>query len=434
MNIERLKDLEELNRFLQTDPPPTKKSSALSKRSKIHAEFGLTDLALQDCVQAIDGNPPGTVGQALEQAQTILGGQLRPTPGSSPAAEPAEVPEYALYARLGEALRVYVRDVLFSETLADSSIMLEKILASIQAFDQAEEKLPPPEELSEDDQRRKWIKAHRGAAYSLQYWMLVTNNDPDADRVFRAAEEDFVQSSEFGGKRYVWSIRFHALLVTLRAAKGDFERARGLLNSVIDDAPLAQSSLHRSLSMLFSYETAAENLNQIVRRSASFEGVAAGGAAVEEDAEDHIAAYFTAANWWFLASTETDPAVKAGHLAAFQAAISSARIRARNSISQSLAGLVGLVLLDAFRSQAQTTTDFAVQELSDAQLKELQSLLGFLDSFPPDFETRLIFARDPVWTEVKLTMPAMFRQLQSAQLNFDKLEQKNRVVLKQRSV
>src|SRR5262249_10503657 len=154
-------------------------------------------------------------------------------------------------------------------------------------------------------------------------------------------------------------------------------------------------------AMLFSYQAASPDSKPELRKQAARDGINAGAAATSVDPDDVVAAYFTAANWWLLAMLEQDAAKRDTHQKAQRAAIETARTRSLNAVSQALATLAGLRLME-------TLTPMSLESLpqtppiKDPQItKSVNDVLQSLQLvFPPDLETRLIFRRDPVWSTV----------------------------------
>ncbi|HET6339757.1 MAG TPA: hypothetical protein VFG30_41385 [Polyangiales bacterium] len=426
MSNDTLLELEELDRRPSestTDGPaigaePNKLRANLSQRARVQADLGLARNALEDSIRAYLDE----VGEFDTLLSRILE-DFKSTSANLKPAQPADA-TFALSARLGESLRVYIRDVVLSRPPQDEPNMVDAIECSVYLFTQAETELLRAREgdVPDDDTQLAWIRAHRGAARALHYWMLLTNGSSDAGSRFEKAKQDFARTQQQNGAPYVWSTRFLAYLYSLRAEPGDFEQARQLLERVMQFDSSLQSSINRSLAMLFSYEAAATGLDATVRRDAARAGVNAGATATREDAEDYVAAYFTAANWWLLAMCEPDQQKREIHQKGHRAAIESARARSMNAISQALVTLAGLQLMESLTPAACETS---AQTPPIQEDKATQDVIQLLDSlqlvFPLDLETRLIFRRDPVWSTIKRFMPEIY----AARLGpaYDKLTQ-----------
>jgi hypothetical protein len=266
-----------------------------------------------------------------------------------------------LVALVAEAHRVYARDILLAGGLETRQGVVSHVQDhAITGFTRALQGTG----LSEA--RRAWLHAHRGAAHTLVYTMK-----PDDERFERAAQ-DFVEARKLPG--YVWALQFEAFLYAVRGGPGDYETARRLLRKIEGVDDLTQSSLHRSLSMLFRYDQTPE---------AARESVANGLEAVRRDPEDYTAAYFAAASL----RTLRDRNEVSQEL--FEAALESARVRTMNAISQATAVLAAIGLLQNRPEVARTFLQRAVH----SHYEELDVRL--------DLETMAMMSRDPTWEPLR---------------------------------
>jgi hypothetical protein len=266
-----------------------------------------------------------------------------------------------LVALLAEAHRVYARDILLGgglETRQGVAAHVETY--AIPGFTRA------LEGKRQSDARRAWLHAHRAAAHTLVYTMVP------GDDGFMMAARDFAEARALPG--YVWAVQFEASLLAARGGPHDFERARALLGTIEGADDLTQSSVHRSLAMLFRYEQTPEAARQSVDN---------GLEAVRRDPEDYTAAYFAAASL----RTLRDRREVSHEL--FEAALESARVRAMKAVSQASAVLAAIGLLQDRPEVARTFLDRAV----DPEYGELDLRL--------DLETLATMSRDPTWNPLR---------------------------------
>lgn len=431
MSNDSLSILEELDRpkpwIDEPKPGPLTRQArtALSKRGRVHAELGLPSRALEDSLRAYLDVEEGALSSLLRGVLDRFKrnpAALVPTSIDRENASTTDVPSRALSARLGEALRVYIRDVLLSHPPGGELNVVDAVECSVYLFDQAEaDLLATRGNVGNDDTELSWIRAHRGAARAINYWTYLVNDSDEArtEATFAAADRDFECSKLQNGAPYVWSVRFHAYLYSVRAQLTDFAKACDLLESALQVDPNTQSLIERSRAMLFSYQASATTSSLEDRTKAARAGIHAGAAATAVDPDDAIAAYFTAANWWSLAMLEPDASKRETHQRAHRAAIETARTRSMNAISQVLATLAGLQLMEILTPGPESSAQ--MRPIEDARItKNVNDVLQTLQrDFPPDLETQLIFRRDPVWSTVK-AMQAVNRELN---LEHEKLTQ-----------
>ena len=215
--------------------------------------------------------------------------------------------------------------------------------------------------------QQAWLHAHRGAAHTLMFSMK-----PDAAS-FSQAKDDFTRARQLLNP-YAWSLQFEAFLHAVRGEVGDFEVARSLLRQIKTDDSMTQSSLNRSLAMLYSYDQETDAAKESVRK---------GLEAVRLDPEDCTAAYFSAASLHFLNKRR----VVSEEL--FTSALESARVRAMNAISQASALLAGIGILQG--------DDSIAREFLDRLVKPATSELDIR----PDLETLAMISRDPTWAPLR---------------------------------
>jgi hypothetical protein len=276
-----------------------------------------------------------------------------------------------LVALLAEAHRVYARDILLGgaqKTRQEvAAFVKDRVVAG---FTRA---LTEGKGLS--DARRAWLCAHRAAAHTLIYSLR-----PDT-QAFGLAKEDFVEARRLR-PQYPWSLQFEAFLHAVRGQHGDFEAARALINGIEGADDLTQSSLNRSLSMLFRYDLTTEAARQSVDN---------GLEAVRRDPEDYTAGYFAAASLKYL----HDKGEVSREL--LEAALESARVRTMNAISQATAVLAAIGIL---QDQPHVPRAFLARAVKP-DYDELDCRL--------DLETLAMMSRDPTWDPLR-SEPA-FKQL-----------------------
>lgn len=251
-------------------------------------------------------------------------------------------------ARFAEVLRVDARDRLLSTATAPQ--FRAAIEQSIQLFQTALHKYAQvhPQQAN----HKAWLLAHLGAAYTMKYWIAISQSPNDAadgrlDAAdFDAAKTAFEHALQTSAD-YVWADRFLAFLYALRGkpadqagGKSDFDNAVARLNKIVDSSPEQQSSLYRSLSMLLSYVAV-----QSKSPEAAKESVQAALEAMALDSEEFHAPHSLAASLWYL--SKYGPEAERAHFEEqLQDAIESARIRTKNIISQASAVLASLALIE----------------------------------------------------------------------------------------
>jgi hypothetical protein len=381
--------------------------------------LGLVEGGLRDLLQAFDqirdsqtvedalgtllGVPALTFTKSLESKSALI--QIQ-----DPSRLSDDVRELA---RLGEGLRVYARDVQLSRPIDDQ--LEATVLGSIACFDKAlqiaeREKGAPGE--------RAWLYAHRGAAKMMVYWLLLTSShdEPGNDALFDQCASDFEVARELmKPEPYPWSLQFSAFLYALRGAEAprvkgqpvavdDFDRAIEFLEEVPKGA--RPSSFQRSLAMLASYNavgTSRKKKDPDARHQAARMSIQQGLAAVEKDQDESLAAYSAAVSYWALyemSKSANNPPETERLRRNTDAAVDAARIRARNTISQALAAIVGLSFVRARLAWDDDQRDGTGNAKLSEVARESADLQSLFDRVRPDMETRAMFIRDPAWQAI----------------------------------
>lgn len=354
-----------------------------------YATAGLRDMLLACGATGVDENMHEgkafrvALGKALETEQVVRSN------------------DPAVLAGMGEALRVYARDVQLSRAMDD--LLQPTIVASARCFEKAIGLLREPfasETVSQRRQRNRqlaWLYAHRAAARMMTYWLDLVSR-PDAggdDALFDECRDEFDQAIELMvPEQYTWAVQFKAFLYALRGQSGDFETAQDQLGCLGDQVD--EPTIQRSIAMLNSY-TAADPTNPDDKRlSAARAGQVAAMRAQRADQDEFLGPYSGAACRWVAydiqratKSEEEQAAMRAGVLTA----IETADIRARNAISQALVALLGLTALKAkLAADANDEPGFA------AAMGKVDWLAHFIEASEfRDIESRAMVLRDPVW-------------------------------------
>jgi hypothetical protein len=388
--------------------------SCYAKRGSLESDGGLAEAGLADLLRAYAQQRDLNLHADAQDFATLLVA-YPPTPPT------LESTPFWLWSRLGEGFRRYALDVLLARTDRPEDVY-EAIHRSIDCFKRAEIAF---EKGALGGMERKpsthaWILAHRAAARTTLFWMSISASQP-RDDLFEVADREFRHASELA-PGYRWARRFRAFLFALRGKAGDFGVARSELHAIRTDDPATQSSLDRSIAMLASYDAApapgesgpAPSLK--VREQAAREALDGAMAAASQDPEDAVALYFGAVATWLLSKVSHDEAVRKRYAKRTSDAVEGARTRALSMISQGYAALAGLDLIaimtnDTTKTQAGREAGVALQRLN---------------AIAPDWETRAIFMRDPVWQTVKNEKHGALLEKHKS-LNFDVLREKYKV-------
>ena len=197
-----------------------------------------------------------------------------------------------LEARLGEALRVYARDILLSKPMPKDREEMQSIAkylkhtidASIDCFACAEAYTTA--------QNLPWIGAHRAAALTMKYWTELASGPASdkIDEIAKDAEERFKVAVAGYDPKNPWCKRFYAFLLALRGKNGDFRQASQLLEECLGVLQYHDSTIDRHQAMLFNYDT--QNPSEEVSRRAALASLDKSLQAVRADSEDYIASSF----------------------------------------------------------------------------------------------------------------------------------------------
>jgi hypothetical protein len=361
------------------DPSRAQRAESYRKLGHKWSSHGLARAGLEDSLRGYalvtNQEVPDLANASLRQLRQRL---------IEDSSEFPEGKDFAHIVQLGEALRIYARDVDFSREKGGLQATVQTMSASMRCFDKALTLLK-----GQPAKQQAWAYAHRAAARTMGYWLKKTLGDtvggdvfgaPHADRkiredgiledgVFELALQDFGNASG-PDTSYAWCTQFQAFLLTIRGMEADFEQARRLLDSTRVEGAPRDSSLERSMSILYFNLMKQRSAEKKVRAEASLEHALV---ALRADSENFVAAFYAAAALRELAgeNAETDPVL--------DSAIQNARLRAQNSISQANAVLIGLSVLDSSRN---------AKEARDCQYYLTQA-----KEHPPDLETRIVFDR-----------------------------------------
>jgi hypothetical protein len=388
--------------------------SCYAKRGSLESDGGLAEAGLADLLRAYAQQNDLNVHADGQEFETLLAAypETPPTVPSTP---------FWLWSRLGEGFRRYALDVLLARTDHPEDVY-KAIHRSIDCFKRAEVAFEKGAlgGMEKSKATLAWILAHRAAARTTLFWMSISASQPRND-LFEVAEREFRHAFELA-PGYRWSRRFRAFLYALRGAAGDYRVARGELEAIRTDDPATQSSLNRSIAMLASYDAAPAPGESgpapanAVREQAARDALDGAMAAASEDPEDAVALYFGAVATWLLGKVSRDEAARMRYAKRTSDAVEGARTRALSMISQGYAALAGLDLITAM------TGDTAKTEAG----REAGMALQRLSTIAPDWETRAIFMRDPVWQTAKNEKNAALLEKHES-LNFDILRDKYKV-------
>ena len=413
-HVEQLEELDaRIAKILKTQKASEREElmSCYAKRGSLESDGGLAEAGLADLLRAY-------------AQQESLNGQVDAQDFESlhsayPAAPPSvESTPFWLWSRLGEGFRRYALDVLLARTDHPEAVTLA-IHRSIDCFKRAESAFQKGAlgGMEKSRSTHAWILAHRAAARTTLFWMTVSAEKPRND-IFNIAEREFARASKLA-PQYRWARRFRAFLFALRGAAGDYRVARGELEAIRTEDPATQSSLNRSIAMLASYDAApapgepGPAASLVDRETAAREALDGAMAAASEDPEDAVALYFGAVATWLLSKVSHDSGAKKRYAKRTSDAIEGARTRALSMISQGYAALAGLELIEDM------TNDTPKTEAG----REAGLALERLNTIAPDWETRAIFMRDPVWLVAKNERhPALVGKRKA--LNFDLLRER----------
>jgi hypothetical protein len=361
-----LEKLEKLSDKVRQEPDKARRHRLRAQRGGLRSEAGYAIAGLVDCLMAYLEVTEGKPDELLNDFERA------PKGGKT----------VELEALTGEALRVYVRDVLLSRSRPLSEVRARLDL-SLQCFIRAENALGS----APDRRLASWLRAHAGSVRALLFWI-----DKDAT-VFDDADKDFKAAVELL-PNYKWAVRFRAFLHTIRGDQGDFQLANTFLRSLESQNPAeVPSNIYRSEAMLQSFLAAGPvgdgGLEQ--QTKAARAGIAASMAAASGDTEEFHAPYFGAACRFWLALNASSEEERNMHLAELVPQLDAAEVRTKNTVSQAIAMLVGLYRLRAMRAAAVGDED------PQKHWIKVTETAALWQRFPPDLETLLIMERDPVW-------------------------------------
>jgi tetratricopeptide (TPR) repeat protein len=300
------------------------------------------------------------------------------------AKQAASIPP-SLEAKLGEALRRYASEVALNLSQREQVEGLLK--RSIECFDRAlaDEGISKP--------LMRWALAHRAAARTTQLWMAKGKGwcqDPSGKDLDLAAR-DFEAALAISKIPYAWCLRYYAIFLTLRRAKGDLAAARELLEAAAMVEP--STPVERGLAMLDSYVAADAAVPLPERETAANSSLTNALSAIQVDSEDFVARYFAAAAHWWLSRNAASAEERQIHKDNLQPAIESAEVGSMSAIAQAVVTLAGLWAMRAL--PAAPTSQQGRDAIASAQ--KAIGLLTALD-IPLDLEAAMMFRNDPVFT------------------------------------
>lgn len=340
---------------------------ALVARGALQSDLGLATAGLEDLLRAYVHHKSQTKEPDPRLGQQKLSDLLPVYEKKSP-----QGPAW-LVAQLGEAFRIYARDVSLSKT--DPSEVNRFSKHALDCFNNAIAEHRAGDGLA-------WMEAHCAAVYTMRYWMSLVKNGQGDRKLFEGAENGFEAAISASPNGYVWATRFLAFLYALRGASlepqghADYvKQARERLSQVETQDKYDQSSLNRSIAMLYSYDTFLPNLAHDSREASADESISRALQAVEQDPEDFMASYFGAASLWWLARHGKSNAAYRDRL---EATLEGAQIRSINALSQAATTLAGIAVM---RND---------KELAGVAMK-------LFETIPPDLETRAMMSLDPVF-------------------------------------
>jgi len=378
------------------DPGRAERAESYRKLGHKRSSHGLARAGLEDSLRGYaletDTQVPDLANASLRELRRRL---IEDRPGFP------ESLDFAHVVQLGEALRLYARDVDFSREEGGLSATVHTMSASMRCFDKALTLLQ-----DQPAKQQAWAYAHRAAARTMGYWLKKTLGDttggdvfgaPHADRkvgedgvladgVFELALQDFGNASSKQEASYPWCTQFQAFLLTIRGTEADFDQARRLLDSARVPGASSDSSLERSLSILYFNLMKQRTPEKRERAQASLNHALV---ALKADSENFVAAFYAAAALHELAGENADKDQ------VLDSAIQNARLRAQNSISQANAVLIGLSVLDSSRNAKEA--------------RDVQYYLAQAKAHPPDLETRIVFDRA---LRQLMDLPNVSRELQ----------------------
>lgn len=362
------------------------------KLGHLQSDLGFPTTGLEDLLRAYALHCTSS-GQSVDVraiADADLSALTRALVDDKPTFPIASTP-FDLASQLGEAFRIYARDVQFS-TNNQFGIALRTVQLSVQCFTHAIQNAS-----TEHESQYAWALAHRGASLTLGYWLFNALPDqtsevsnafgvPDKEALFQLAKKDYEDALR-RQPGYRWCRRSLAFLITLEGV--DFDKARQHLDVARSDNQGLDSSLERSVAILFLNLAGQSPAQSSLRAKQS---LAAAAEAMRLDPEESIAAYFAAASLTILAEKDEEDGKKNPRLLnRAKSAVECARARSMNAISQACAALIGAEILES-----------RLRGLQEPQSKPPDGKSGcadtcdvYLDMFPklvrPDIETRVVF-------------------------------------------
>jgi hypothetical protein len=369
-------------------------AAAYLDRGAIKLNMGLSESGLVDLFQAY----AATRGVDRAQGMAALHDAFAHDP------ELASLPSLLL-GQIGEGLRLYARDVLL-RMVTDEEAVDDTVRASVSAFEAALEAVEREGGALKDGGkgRRGWIKAHQAAAFTTLFWMAVSAGEDGAD-LFKAAKDGFDEAIDCRTGRYPWAHRFRAFLYAIRGEHEDFGNAVKDLDAAKDVRDGSGAALDRSIAMLLSYEAGSDRANPAEQLAAARRSLDAAGEGLRLDPDDFMASYFQAVALWRLADLEEDPQARERLRQYVEPAIDAAWSLTINAMSRAYATLAGLAAMNVLSNDEGRAASLAMSPDALRRRESFASMardaLKRFETVRPDWETRAMFIRDPVWHEVK---------------------------------
>ena len=375
----------------KNDPESTRtKVETYRKLGHLKAELGFAELGLEDLLRsyALHQNPRF---DAARKPLKDLRGELV----DSDPHFPARGTPWKLLVMLGDAFRIYARDVDFSVRKQAVARTLKTMTSCFRCFH-----LAMSDAGAAPEKERAWFQRHVGAAFTMGFWLQTTLGDdvgeafssivddllpasaaPDVkdakkSALFDAADQAFQSSHAL--VHNAWCQQFRAFLFTLRGSANDFDTARKLLEEArqLSHRRVNDASLDRSLSIL-AFNLAGQSKEEASERARESLAYAVRG--MESDNEDSEVSFWAAASMQRL--TE-DKKLAPYYERNLRLAYTAARRRIHNTLSRSYATMVALSALQSIDGAG-----------SAKEAKRCKMYVKRARKLSPDLETRIVFDR-----------------------------------------
>lgn len=323
---------------------------------------------------------------ALRMAMSLSKEALKDLSQAARETDDKDPEAYWVHAQLGEAHRLYVRDVLLNDPASASQIQ-QHLLSAVAEFEYAL-KLPG----SAKPDAGAWILAHCATARSTIFWSAKNGtNQAVCPKLFDLAKSDFDAALKLK-PNYPWCKMSLGILHTLRGEQADLIEAEKQLAEAVQLSPQLGVWQNKYMGLLRSYgvtgqpqpkepaKNAAEEAERALAKAAAEEAAKAAvefaGNDANSDPEEIQSPFHLAACLAWLKENAANGKDYEEHL---NAAVLSARRRATNAISNATMILVGLHLIQGKPE--------AAKELFASVANQL------------DVETLEVFSRSPAFVE-----------------------------------